>query len=110
MPKVLDVSLLDEFVRVTSHDAVTMARRLATVSEGCPWAAVLLSGAAAVRAPCEGGRGAACWVLPAPRACQLCEIKPDKSWYCLPLAACSLQEEGILCGISSGAAVQAAIK
>ena len=57
MPKVLDVSLLDEIVRVTSHDAVTMARRLATVSEGCPWAAVLLSGAAAVRAPCEGGRG-----------------------------------------------------
>jgi cysteine synthase len=31
VPKVLDVSLLDEIVRVTSHDAVTMARRLATV-------------------------------------------------------------------------------
>ncbi|KAL4858543.1 Cysteine synthase [Chlorella vulgaris] len=49
VPKVLDVSLLDEIVRVTSHDAVTMARRLAT-------------------------------------------------------------EEGLLCGISSGAAVWAAIK
>ncbi len=32
IPKVLNVSLLDEVVRVTSHDAVTMARRLAVVS------------------------------------------------------------------------------
>ena len=43
MPKVLDVGLLDEIVRVTSHDAVTMARRLATVSEwGAPGAWVVL--------------------------------------------------------------------
>lgn len=31
MPKVLDVGLLDEVQRVSSQDAVTMARRLATV-------------------------------------------------------------------------------
>ncbi|KAL4447349.1 hypothetical protein ABPG77_007382 [Micractinium sp. CCAP 211/92] len=49
VPKVLDVALLDEVQRVSSQDAVTMARRLAT-------------------------------------------------------------EEGLLCGISSGAAVQAAIR
>ena len=43
VPKVLDVGLLDEIVRVTSHDAVTMARRLATVSEwGAPGAWVVL--------------------------------------------------------------------
>lgn len=30
MPKVLDVALLDEVIRVSSHEAIAMARRLAT--------------------------------------------------------------------------------
>jgi cysteine synthase len=55
VPKVLDVSLLDEVMRVTSADAVAMARRLATVrgGGGGGWSR---GGAGRRQGPVEGGR------------------------------------------------------
>lgn len=85
VPKVLDVALLDEVQRVSSQDAVTMARRLATVS--------ILRHAGA----CKPGHLA-------PLEIYVCALVFTRSRPAL------LQEEGLLCGISSGAAVQAAIR
>ena len=93
-------------VQVSSDEAIAMARRLATVSAHlllCSSAVELLCSRAGVRWP---GLGVWRWRLggSSHRASQRAASIPA---CCMPLWP---QEEGLLCGISSGAAIQAAVE